>query len=160
MKLRHLFRVVLVAAVAVLTAVPWTVNEASAAGKTTRQQRLISFMAGCKKILDANPNEKYIMTDLNGNGFPELWISYNVGRHADYCWHVYHSESGKPHEVYTCPYGPISDYGNYVLVGNDNGDALRLRYDGNRIRSSRVYDKRIGNEAVTTRNRSRFLDYL
>ncbi len=79
--MKPLLRMTLVAAVAILATAPWVGNGAQA---STRQQRFNSFMAGCKRILDANPNEDYLMTDLNGNGFPEMWISYNVGRHADY----------------------------------------------------------------------------
>lgn len=151
--MKPLLRMTLVAAIAILATAPWVGNGAQA---STRQQRFNSFMAGCKRILDANPNEDYLMTDLNGNGFPEMWISYNVGRHADYCWHVYHSVAGQPKEVYSCPFGPIENYGSFVLVGDNDGDALRLTYDGNRIFSSWLYGQDVSYDAITTRDRSQF----
>lgn len=143
------------AAVAVFAVMPWCATHASA---STPAQRLRSFMAGCTRILNANPNEEYILTDLNDNGFPELWISYNVGRHADYCWHVYHSENGQPKEVYSCPFGPIENYGNYVLVGSGNG-ALCLTYNGNRVSSSWQSGRSVSNESISTRNRQPMYNY-
>lgn len=121
-------------------AAPTADQAADSPGSDDQQEALLrsrkrSLMADFQDILRANPTERYLLTDLNGNGFPELWITYNVGKHADYRFHVYHSEKGLAREIYKgVPGGPIAISGDCVLIGDPASDLVyRLTYDGNRV---------------------------
>lgn len=100
------------------------------------ERRKRSLHRGFEEILRKNPNEKYIITDLNENGFPELWISYYVGNHADGRIHLYHSSKGVAVEFASIPGGSLYIRGNYVVAEHErNGYAYQVRYsyDGSRL---------------------------
>lgn len=125
--------------------------------QTTAQQgpsveaRRQSLMSDFEKILRKNPNEYYVVTDLNHNGFPELWITYNVGNHADGRYHVYHGEKGKAREIYSVDGNIISNRGSYVLIGDGNM-SVKLTYTGSSINADYADEYPQRDDAVTTRD--------
>lgn len=115
-----------------------------------------SLLADYEAILSKNQNEEYVITDLNGNGFPELWITYNVGKHRDYRYHVYHSEKGHAREIYSTPVGSLSVHGSSVVIDNTGeGMLTEYTYDGNRIYETIIDGNKYGyasNRSVPTTN--------
>lgn len=95
-----------------------------------------SLKSDYERILRKNPNEVYLITDLNNNGFPELWITYRYGEHYDNLWHVYHSERGHAREIYSTADGPIARVGNSVMI--ESYDTYRLTYTGSAVREEAV----------------------
>lgn len=99
-----------------------------------------SVLADYRKILKANPNETYLMTDLNNNGFPELWISYRYGQHYDNNWHVYHSSNGHAKEICTVPDGAIARIGNSVYVALGEETYYKCTYNGSSVNVTTTYN--------------------
>lgn len=102
----------------------------SAPSPEARKQSLLNDY---EKILRRNPSETYFMTDLNSNGFPELWITYNVGKNADGMIHVYHGEQGSAREIYSTYFDGIATRGKYVITECGDGYWSLFTYNGSRV---------------------------
>ncbi len=100
------------------------------------EARKQSLLNDYEKILRQNPSESYLMTDLNNNGFPELWITYNVGKNADGMIHVYHGEKGHAREIYSLYADVIATKGKYVITEQGDGFVSLYTYDGSRVKES------------------------
>lgn len=112
--------------------------------ESTVRQRKKSLLADYENILRRNPNEVYFVSDINNNGFPELWITYRYGKHYDNQYHVYHSEKGHAREIYTTDDGSIflTDGGRVMIYSSLYGTKYlrRYNYDGNRITCETLYN--------------------
>lgn len=110
------------------------------------RQRKKSLLAGYESVLRRNPNESYMIVDLNNNGFPELWITYRYGRNYDNLWHVYHGEKGKAREIYSTADGEIARVGNSVMVKTVDYGTIYIRkfvYNGSAVTGTLIYDSDI-----------------
>lgn len=110
-------------------------------------QRQKSLLADYEAILRKNPHEVYWISDINANGFPELWITYRYGKHLDNLIHVYHSEKGHAREIYTTADGriaPTSD-GRVLIYSNQNGSGClrRFNYNGTSVSSEVLHNHNI-----------------
>lgn len=110
-------------------------------------QRQKSLLADYEAILRKNPHEVYWISDINANGFPELWITYRYGKHLDNLIHVYHSEKGHAREIYTTAEGriaPTSD-GRVLIYSNQNGSGClrRFNYNGTSVSSEVLHNHNI-----------------
>lgn len=107
-------------------------------------QRKKSLLADYEAILRKNPNEVYYVSDINNNGFPELWITYRYGKHYDNLYHVYHSEKGHAREIFTTDDGSISptDGGRVMIYSSPYGTEYlrRFNYNGNSITYETLYN--------------------
>lgn len=117
------------------TATTTTIEENGPTPEEIARQHKETLLADYKALLRKNQNEEYVVTDLNDNGFPELWITYNVGKNRDYMYHVYHSEGGHAREIFSAPVGSLSVHGSFVLIDNadDSDYVTKYTYDGQRV---------------------------